>query len=48
MLAAVEAGGMREYFTPHSGAGLGAHDFAWTAALTLRQLSRIEAAAPGH
>jgi hypothetical protein len=39
MLRAVEAGGMREYFTPDTGAGLGARDFAWTAALTLRELS---------
>ena len=38
MLAAVEGGGMREYFMPDSGRGLGAHDFAWTAALTLREL----------
>ena len=39
MLKAVEAGGMREYFNPDTAAGLGARDFAWTAALTLRQLS---------
>ena len=38
MLRAVEAGGMREYFTPDTGAGLGTHDFAWTAALTLREI----------
>jgi hypothetical protein len=38
LLAAVEGGGMREYFVPESGCGLGARDFAWTAALTLRQL----------
>jgi hypothetical protein len=42
MLRAVEAGGMREYFLPDAGSGLGARDFAWTAALTLRELSRIE------
>jgi glycogen debranching enzyme len=45
MLAAVEGGGMREYFVPDSGRGLGARDFAWTAALTLRELgsgARIE------
>jgi hypothetical protein len=41
MLKGVAAGGMREYFTPESGAGLGARDFAWTAALTLREL-RVE------
>jgi hypothetical protein len=51
MLAAVDGGGMREYFVPDSGRGLGARDFAWTAALTLRELaagaaaSRTEAAA---
>ncbi len=38
MLAAVQGGGMREYFIPDSGRGLGARDFAWTAALTLREL----------
>jgi hypothetical protein len=36
MLAAIEAGGMREYFEPETGEGLGARDFAWTAALYLR------------
>jgi hypothetical protein len=45
MLAAVEGGGMREYFVPDSGRGLGARDFAWTAALTLRELARTGAAA---
>jgi hypothetical protein len=51
MLAAVDGGGMREYFAPDSGRGLGARDFAWTAALTLRELaadataSQAEAAA---
>jgi hypothetical protein len=39
MLGAVEGAGMREYFVPESGRGLGAHDFAWTAALSLRELS---------
>jgi glycogen debranching enzyme len=38
MLATVRGGGMREYFVPDSGRGLGARDFAWTAALTLREL----------
>jgi hypothetical protein len=38
MLEAVESGGMREYFAPASGRGLGARDFSWTAALTLREL----------
>lgn len=36
---AVEGGGMREYFVPDSGRGLGARDFAWTAALYPRELS---------
>jgi hypothetical protein len=44
MLAAVEGGGMREYFVPDSGRGLGARDFAWTAALTLRELGAAAAA----
>ncbi len=39
MLEAVESGGMREYFVPDSGRGLGARDFTWTAALYLRELS---------
>jgi mannosylglycerate hydrolase len=39
MLDAVAAGGMREYFAPEDGRGLGARDFAWTAALALRELS---------
>ena len=38
MLGAIEGGGIREYFVPESGRGLGAHDFAWTAALCLREL----------
>ena len=29
---------MREYFVPDSGRGLGARDFAWTAALCLREM----------
>ncbi len=39
MIAAIEGGGMREYYAPESGRGLGARDFAWTAALCLRELS---------
>ena len=35
MIAAIEGGGMREYYAPESGRGLGARDFAWTAALCL-------------
>ena len=38
MMEAIEGGGMREYFVPDSGRGLGARDFAWTAALCLREL----------
>jgi glycogen debranching enzyme len=37
MLGAIEGGGMREYYSPESGRGLGARDFAWTAALCLRE-----------
>jgi hypothetical protein len=39
MILAVEEGGMREYFGPESGRGLGARDFTWTAALYLREVS---------
>lgn len=39
LLHAVERGGLREYFAPDSGEGLGAHDFSWTAALALRELA---------
>ena len=37
MVAAIEGGGMREYYSPESGRGLGARDFAWTAALLLHE-----------
>jgi glycogen debranching enzyme len=47
MMEAVEGGGMREYFAPGSGRGLGARDFAWTAALCLRELGRFGAVGPG-
>ena len=40
MMLAIEGGGMREYFAPESGRGLGARDFAWTAALCLREAGR--------
>jgi hypothetical protein len=40
MLLAIEGDGMREYFAPESGRGLGARDFAWTAALCLHALRR--------
>ena len=46
MLEAIEGGGMREYFVPDSGRGLGTHDFTWTAALGLRVArARAKAAA---
>jgi hypothetical protein len=38
MMGAIAGGGMREYFAPESGRGLGAPDFGWTAALCLREL----------
>jgi hypothetical protein len=44
MMEAIEGGGMREYFVPDSGRGLGARDFAWTAALCLRELGSAAAA----
>jgi hypothetical protein len=44
MLEAIEGGGMREYVVPDSGRGLGARDFAWTAALCLRELGAADAA----
>ena len=31
----IEVGGMHEYFNPHTGKGLGGHDFSWTAAILL-------------
>jgi hypothetical protein len=34
--ANAERDGMREYFAPGSGRGLGCRDFGWTAALCLR------------
>jgi hypothetical protein len=33
---------MREYFVPGSGRGLGARDFAWTAALYLREVRQAK------
>ena len=36
----IEGGGMREYFVPDSGRGLGARDFAWTAALVPARAGR--------
>jgi hypothetical protein len=46
MMVAIEGGGMREYFAPESGRGLGARDFGWTAALCLRELGAGRAALP--
>jgi len=37
-LGLVERSGMREYFDPVSGEGLGAHDFSWTAAAVIDML----------
>ena len=31
LAAAVAGAGLREYYHPHTGAGMGAHDFAWSA-----------------
>ena len=31
LIGAVEREGLREYYDPRTGAGLGAHDFAWSA-----------------
>jgi hypothetical protein len=42
MVESVEGGGMREYFVPGSGRGLGARDFAWTAALYLREVRQAK------
>ena len=36
----VEKSGFREYFQPETGAGLGAHDFTWAAALYLDLVDR--------
>jgi Glycosyl hydrolase family 63 C-terminal domain len=44
LLDAINGGGMREYFVPDSGRGLGTHDFTWTAALGLR-VARAQATA---
>jgi Glycosyl hydrolase family 63 C-terminal domain len=48
MMEAIEGGGIREYFVPDSGRGLGARDFAWTAALCLRELGARAAAGRGE
>jgi glycogen debranching enzyme len=41
-LELVDAAGCSEYFSPLTGEGHGAHDFSWTAALTLDLLQRAE------
>jgi mannosylglycerate hydrolase len=41
MMGAIAGGGIREYFAPESGRGLGAPDFGWTAALCLRELASV-------
>ena len=54
MQHSVGDGAMREYFDPDSGRGLGARDFAWTAALFLwelggpRQANQMSAAPPAR
>jgi hypothetical protein len=45
MLEATAGGGMREYFAPDSGRGLGTQSFTWTAALGLRSARARERAA---
>jgi hypothetical protein len=42
-LAAVGKSGFREYYDPVTGDGLGAHDFSWTAALTIDWLAHLDA-----
>ena len=41
-LTLVDAAGCSEYFSPTTGEGHGAHDFSWTAALTLELLERTD------
>jgi Mannosylglycerate hydrolase MGH1-like glycoside hydrolase domain len=41
-LDAVAGEGFREYYDPLSGAGLGANDFSWTAALTIDWLAELD------
>jgi glycogen debranching enzyme len=41
-LELVERSGFREYFDPLDGSGRGAHDFSWSAALTLNMLAAGE------
>jgi glycogen debranching enzyme len=46
MMLAIEGGGIREYFAPESGRGLGTRDFTWTAALCLRELAAATRSRP--
>ncbi len=39
-LALVEQSGFREYYNPNTGRGLGAHNFSWSAALTIDLLAK--------
>jgi hypothetical protein len=48
MLHAIEGGGIRAYFEPDFGGGLGARDFAWTAALALRDLAYLPVSERGE
>ncbi|MCW2904838.1 MAG: hypothetical protein JWO67_7103 [Streptosporangiaceae bacterium] len=41
-LELVERSGFREYFDPFDGAGRGAHNFSWSAALTLNMLAAAD------
>lgn len=44
----IQQHGIREYYNPLTGDGLGAHDFSWTAALVLDLISRPAPASAGH
>jgi hypothetical protein len=45
-LAMIDRSGFAEYFSPLTGQGFGAHEFSWTAALTL-DLLHPPTVAPG-
>ncbi|MDN3358653.1 hypothetical protein [Actinomadura sp. DC4] len=45
-LELIQRSGFREYFDPLDGSGRGAHDFSWSAALTLNMLAAGDG--PGH
>jgi hypothetical protein len=45
----IEREGLREYYHPHTGAGLGARDFAWTSlAVEMGDAARAAEVAPAH